>query len=525
MQSTASKSNHSKTRLPRAFKGHLWGLLALGLLIHVGFGFLLGFSVDEAHYAFYAVKLDWSYFDHPPLVGWLQWPLVTLQAPVGILRLIPQALWFVSCVIAWQLARDPSLPVLIRLPLARDSDSAAQKHLFDQTQPRELAGLCAVGLVLLAPLMHVLAVGLLPDTLLMALALGLMKLTLSICQHETPKSIRVTQWLLLGVLLGLAGLSKYTAVFSALAVAVILLSRFGLVLFSNVGLCLAASVAVILISPVLYWNISHDWISFKYQLNHGSGGEWQVKRFLLFFVIQLGAFGPLLVGTSAVVLWLGVKQKNTPALTILLFFLIPFGITAALSGGGGLPHWTAPAWLAVTPFAARLIVQDWLNGRRWLISILAVFQVVVCTFAFVLLFFGGLPTIERNDRLGKQNPFADLWGWDKAGSVARDLAVKLEAPAITVSNWTLASRMTWYSQPVPVYVLDDRFDQFDIWFGQIPDNSNAIFVNWSQMKYDLPTGPGQFKSCERLTNLSIRRLNREIAEFEFFYCKHWGNRP
>ena len=121
-------------------------------------------------------------------------------------------------------------------------------------------------------------------------------------------------------------------------------------------------------------------------------------------------------------------------------------------------------------------MQDWLNGRRWLISILAVFQVVVCTFAFVLLFFGGLPTIERNDRLGKQNPFADLWGWDKAGSVARDLAVKLEAPAITVSNWTLASRMTWYSQPVPVYVLDDRFDQFDIWFGQIPDRSWAVQV-------------------------------------------------
>jgi hypothetical protein len=29
-------------------------------------------GVDEAHYVLYGLHLDLSYFDHPPLVGWMQ---------------------------------------------------------------------------------------------------------------------------------------------------------------------------------------------------------------------------------------------------------------------------------------------------------------------------------------------------------------------------------------------------------------------------------------------------------------------
>jgi len=55
-----------------------WSLLLvfLGTAIHLVMGFSTELSVDEAHYALYANHLAWSYFDHPPLVGWIQWPLV-----------------------------------------------------------------------------------------------------------------------------------------------------------------------------------------------------------------------------------------------------------------------------------------------------------------------------------------------------------------------------------------------------------------------------------------------------------------
>jgi hypothetical protein len=499
----------------------LISLLALGLLIHVSFGFLLGFSVDEAHYALYASKLDWSYFDHPPLVGWAQWPLVALKLPVGLIRLIPEGLWLLACLQAVQLARDPQL----RVSLRGASVAAAQRGELQPFNPEILdaAGLWAVGLVLLAPVMHVLAVGLLPDTLLMVLALGVFQITLKLC-HPTHVA-QNKYWLCLGLLLGLAGLSKYTAIFTAAAALFCLLRHHGLRVLLRKGPWLALILALLLVTPVFYWNAQHNWISFSYQLNHGTGASWEIKRLLSFVAVQFAAFGPLLVGATLVSIGLSVRQHNAEALHWLMFFLIPFGVTTLLSGSGGLPHWTAPAWLAATPFAARLIATDWAQGRKQMIRLCVYFQALICVIAFVLLFLGGLPYIGYSDDLGKKNPFADLYGWEQAGKTALKLSVKLDTQDIAVGNWTLASRLAWYAQPLSVHVLDNRFDQFDLWFGPMLPASDAIFVNWSQMRFELPVGPKQFQTCESIGSLDVERGGRSISAFNFFHCRHWGKQP
>jgi len=46
----------------------LTGFAILRLLVIPTFGL----GVDEAHYVLYGRFLDLSYFDHPPLVGWVQ---------------------------------------------------------------------------------------------------------------------------------------------------------------------------------------------------------------------------------------------------------------------------------------------------------------------------------------------------------------------------------------------------------------------------------------------------------------------
>ncbi len=480
----------------------LWGLLALGLLIHVSFGWLLTLSVDEAHYMLYADKLDWSYFDHPPLVGWVQWPLVAIGAPEAIVRLIPQVLWLLSCLLARSIALE-----LYRVVPG-----------WSQPAQRQAAGLWAVALILLAPLMHVLAVGLLPDTLLMLLTLCLMWVVLRLSQSPTPGL-----WVALGALLGLAGLAKYTAILPALAIIAILLMRHGATLLLKPGPWIALILASLLVLPVFYWNARHDWISFLYQINHGAGGTWQIKRLAAFIGIQLVAYGPLLVlGSTLAVLHI-VQRKAVFAGSLLLFFFIPFLVTAYLSGGGGsLPHWTGPAWLSITPFAANALAQYWSEGRHGLIKAFARTQAILCILAFTVLFFIGIPGIGQEHALGKKNPIADLWGWDTAGERARKLAQELHIDSISVKNWTLASRMTWYSRPLKVFVLDDRFDQFDLWFGDIPAGHDSIFVNWSQMRFDLPTGTGGFESCALIDQLDIQRIGRTVSDFSFYHCRNWG---
>jgi 4-amino-4-deoxy-L-arabinose transferase-like glycosyltransferase len=290
----------------------LVALLALGLCLHLVFGGLLTLSVDEAHYALYADKLALSYFDHPPLVGWLQWPLVALGVPDGVLRLIPQVLWLAACLLARDIARQ--LPALVP---AWPTD----------TQSKEVAGLWAVTLVLLAPLLHVLGVGLLPDTLLMVLSLLLMQIALKL--SATPQIAHTAQarlrlWLGAGVLLGLAGLSKYTAVLPAAALVLTLSSTQGLRWLRTPGPWLALVIACGLVSPVFYWNAQHEWVSFVYQLNHGSGGQWQARRLLGFIGLQLVAYGPLLFLGGYLVLRQLTSSRNWQALGLLSFFLLPF---------------------------------------------------------------------------------------------------------------------------------------------------------------------------------------------------------
>lgn len=318
-------------------------LLVLVFVLHAALGASLGLSVDEAHYALYAAHPALSYFDHPPLVGWVQLPLVALDAPTALLRLIPGLLWLFTMLLVYRLT----------LQLARNVASGLD------TGFAERAGFWALAALLLAPLMHILGIGLLPDTLLMLWSVALMLQTHKLMQPEPAR--RLGHWLLLGLLLGLAGLSKYTAIFTAAAVALCLLWAHGFAVLRKPGLWLATLLALVLVSPVAIWNAQNHWISFVYQAQHGSGSShWQAIHLLRFLVLQLVVFGPLLLWGAA-----GVRRVAAPARTLLGFFAIPFAVLAYLSGGGSsLPHWTAPAWVALAPFAGIGLAQAWARAGK-----------------------------------------------------------------------------------------------------------------------------------------------------------------
>ena len=58
-------------------------LIASFTLLRLGVAPTFGLGVDEAHYLLYAVHLDLSYVDHPPLVGWIHAVFYTFWAPMS----------------------------------------------------------------------------------------------------------------------------------------------------------------------------------------------------------------------------------------------------------------------------------------------------------------------------------------------------------------------------------------------------------------------------------------------------------
>ncbi len=492
---------------------HIRWLLAAVCALHFGLGAALGLSVDEAHYALYAAHPDWSYFDHPPLVGWAQWPLVAMGAPIWALRLVPELLWLGTALVVYHLAErlqtfaaDRGAPP-VQGPLATGQ-----------------AGFWAVLALALAPLLHVLGIGLLPDTLLVFFTALLVWITLDLMDAETVR--RPLPWLLLGVLLGLAGLSKYTAIFAALAVALCLLIAHGAALLRNVWVWVAVGLAVLLVLPVAYWNHANGWISFTYQAKHGAGGGWQAGHVLRFLVVQLLVYGPLLLWG-----WVGWRHSVSRAARGLgLFFVLPFAVLAVLSGGGtSLPHWTAPAWVALAPFAGIGLAHAQRQGRSWVILGLVAAQALLCTVVLGLMLTGGQPFITNTTGQGNSaqpsNPFADVHGWDAAGERARTLAVQHGLRSVAVQNWTLASRLGWYARPLPVHVLEDRFDQFDLWAGDLPAGGDTLLLDWSQMGYAVPLGAHGFTNCTLLDTQTVQRWGQPLSTFRFYACHNWSGQP
>jgi 4-amino-4-deoxy-L-arabinose transferase-like glycosyltransferase len=366
----------------------------------------------------------------------------------------------------------------------------------------------------------------LPDTLLMLFTAALMLQTLRLLDAGEVRRLRA--WLLLGVLLGLAGLAKYTAIFAALPLLACLLAVHGLRLLRSPGPWAALLLAVLLVLPVFVWNAQHGWISFAYQLKHGAGSRWQLAQVGQFLIVQLLVYGPLL-------LWGALQALRTSRFAaplgraggwLLGFFALPFAVLAWLSGGGsGLPHWTAPAWVALTPFAGVGLAALWAAGRRRLIWLLGAAQALFCALLFALMLLAGPPWVGSTQASDPVNPFTDFHGWAEAGARARQLAAQHQIKHLAVQNWTLASRFAWYARPLPVHVLDPAFDQFSLWSGDLPPGADALLLDWSQMAYELPLGPGQFARCVPLETVAVARAGRVVAHFRLHHCSGWGGQP
>ncbi len=478
--------------------------ICIAALVHFALGFSVEFSVDEAHYALYAKHLAWSYFDHPPLVGWIQWPLVSLTSSEGIIRLIPELLWILSAFLVYKVTLE-----IHHLIQGRNAG-----YLTTALPSANSCGFMAVLAIIASPLPHVLAIGLLPDTLLAPLSLGLMLMALRWTHKD---SFSLGDWVITGLLLGLAGLSKYTAAFTALALLFVFLASPKKVWITKAGFWIAAAIALIIISPVLYWNWINDWISFKYQIAHGSGGVWAWRRVATFIGIQIACFGPLLLLGTFIFLKHCLRSQKAIFIALLSFFVIPFTIFASLSGGGGLPHWTTPAWFCLAPFAGIGLAKAWAMRHRLAIRLLVIGQLLICILGFGFVLSGGI-----NSSSIKSNPIADLYGWKIAGQKATQLAQASKVNRIAVQNWTLGSRAAWYAQPIPVFVLDQRQDQFDLWFGQLPTGASVLLINWSGMPFTPPVGGNlAFEQCEPLDKLEIIRFARVLSTFDYSLCRNW----
>lgn len=461
-------------------------ILTLFCALIVGNIFLAAYfplTADEAHYALYAQFLDWSYFDHPPLTGWLQALVLNFGDSDLLLRVLPLVIGLSTFAVLLSIVKQWY---------------GAQLALF--------AGL----VFFFSPLMKLLTVVWLPETPLLLAGLGVLYFTDKIAQEEQWR-----HYTGLGILLGLAALSKYTAITLVVSViGTLVMVRSWHILLSP-KLWVSGLIAGIFTLPILYWNWQHGWISFSYQVDHGTGREG--VNWLNMARMQVGqfiAFGPLLYS----MLWLVLcrpKVKRTPRDKMFLWFSLPILLLFSLAAlkGRSLPHWTLLGMVFMLPLVAQEIVH------RWSSTLFRVFFAIVSTLTVVVwlgvhLILGGWNPGFKDF----QHPLQDFIGWKTVSKSTMNLAKESGITAIAIPNWSNASRIAWYARPLSVHVLDTRFDQFDLWFGTLPMGRDAYVILTHSEEISRSTYLGQFSHCDSVNIAPFYNGETQVNSFSTYRC-------
>jgi 4-amino-4-deoxy-L-arabinose transferase-like glycosyltransferase len=298
-------------------------LLYLARLVIIG---KLELAPDEAYYWYWAQHLDWSYFDHPPMVAYLIAPFTRLMGSTEFAVRLGALL----CTLA-------SLPFLFM----------TARCLFPgQTRmPWDLVLITNVILLFSAA-----AIVQTPDTpLLLFWSIALF------CGAKIAAGGSMRWWYLWGVALGLGLVSKYNMI--------LIVPCQGLFLLLSPGHrrqllrkepWLAGVLGLLIFSPVILWNWQHDWISFAFQLHHGFDAREHsaLAKLLAFTGAQAGVITPLLFSAfvfySYKALRMGLLKKDAGYLylTVLSWPILLFFALSTAKGKVAAANWPAAAYLA-----------------------------------------------------------------------------------------------------------------------------------------------------------------------------------
>lgn len=336
-------------------------VVAVGTALRLILAAVTGPGLDETYIAVVSRDVAWGYVDHPPLAMWLaalaRW--TTGSEAIFILRLPFIALFAATTVLVYALADT----------------------LFGRT-----AALPAALALSLTPIVSiyfgtfVLTDG--PFVFFLAAA--------AYCQARAlyEERGRSVWWLATGALVGLALLSKYTAVFFPLGVGLFLLtqSRFRRWLLRPAP-WLALALAAAIFAPVVVWNAAHGWVSFVFQGGRAEPGlSFEPLRLMVNLAIQSFYFFPPIWVGLLITLGVGFKAgpRNDRSWLIVWLAVIPIAFFAlvwlvAQDDNKGF-HWAAAGFLMLYPLYGHLIAE---RGRthpgeaRWWFGASAAVQAIV----------------------------------------------------------------------------------------------------------------------------------------------------
>lgn len=377
---------------------YLFILIAISAIIR---GFIAGFiefGNDEVYYWTYALYPDWSHFDHPPMLGWV--------IQFFTLDLLLDSEFFIRLASVVFGSINTCLIFLIG------------KKIYN-----ERAGFIASLLYTSSIYCFVIAgIFILPDTpqsLFWMLSIYLLTNVVSV---DNDFSKQKGFLLLAAIVLGLGMLSKYTTVFIwfGFGLYVLLYDRKW---FRTWQLYASVLISLLLIFPILYWNIQNEFISFTFHSERVdvSGSALHFDYFFRELFGQIIYNNPItfLVIVIALIAFfkrrISIKSEYSRFLLLSAFPLIILFLGFSLFRAT-LPHWTSPAYMTLLIFPAIYLDEKFPNKLfSWPTKSALALLITILFLGIWHINFGLFPIDNSSKEVskGKKDFSLDMYGWSQ----------------------------------------------------------------------------------------------------------------
>jgi 4-amino-4-deoxy-L-arabinose transferase-like glycosyltransferase len=487
----------------------LWTIIGLSAALRLVLAGSLGAFTNESYYYLYAKHLDWGYFDHPPMTALVA--ALGLKLAGGISPEFGLRLGFISLFAG-------STFLLARLTTR-----------FFGPRAGVIAALC-----LNATVFYGLIVGTMssPDgPLLFFWLLTLDRLAAAFDQPER-KSI----WIAAGLGLGGAMLSKYYAILLPAGAALYILLRPATwQCLRKPGPYLALAVSLVVFSPVIFWNATHEWASFAYQSGRASESTgFHPSMFLEAMAAQVLFLTPWVFLTLLIVVarlchrrsrgWSDEEVFLTcQAAPAIILFL---GISAFQRI---MPHWPMIGFVALMPLLGRNLAERLSRIPNWTRPIIAATFVSAVPFAIAALIFiqartgllGGSSGRLLGFVVARADPTLDLIRW---GQIAKELRNRglLDDPNVFLftDHWRNSAQLalaTRLPSRTACYTKDARAFRF---WSQAEDylGRDGVYVDVVDKEADPFDYRPWFATIELLGEVPIVRAGVTLEKVRLFRC-------
>jgi 4-amino-4-deoxy-L-arabinose transferase-like glycosyltransferase len=465
---------------------------------------------DEAYYWVWSRHPAFGYLDHPPMVAWI------IRASTALLGTSEFGVRSGAAVLTLG-------TILVTLALARQVGA-----------PRN-AILLAAGILLLSPITSVLGTIIAPDTPACLFGVCALAAAVAACSRSG------VWWVVFGLCMGMALLSKYTAVLVEAAIGLAMLTTpAGRRQLCTVWPWLGVVIGAAIFWPVVEWNRENHWASFIFQWHHGAGVDAEgnpappasaLANIGTYLGGQLVIYTPVLFVLGMAALgwqWRRIRQIGTAERMVLftatgpLVFFLLFSVRHRPE-----PNWPVMAYLPMTVILVQWLSQAWnAAGARWarigLVVAAAMMVVGQAPEIMLLIPVRVMPNIPR--------PWRQMEGWREFGKALDERSRGTDGQPATIvfcPFYESAAEASFYMQGHPeVWTTRGRLSAYDFFPGR-PDETSLeriVCVRSTEGSVKIPA------VLKGFTDLTVERwhataLGRVVRPWGFILARQDRTHP